>query len=385
MQPDFERALETLPRVIFMVSDLFLWWTLESASRFNITRFVYSGMSYYSITVSRAVAQNRLLFGPESDDEQITVTPFPWIKITRNDLEPLFREPEPKGPEFEFVMNAVVSAGNSHGYMFNSFDELEPVFCDYWNRECTPKAWSVGPLCLAEPVPKVRPEAHNESTWMKWLDKKLDQGNSVLYVAFGSQAEISSAQLKEIAIGLEQSKVNFLWMTRKSESELPDGFEERVKDRGIAVRDWVDQREILMHECVKGFLSHCGWNSVSESICAGVPILAWPMMAEQHLNARMVAEEIKVGLRVETCDGSVRGFVRREGLEKTVRELMEGDMGKKARKKVKELAVIAKKAMEEGGSSYRALDMLINETSRDAKTCIVQHSDHTASTDMGGS
>ena len=157
--------------------------------------------------------------------------------------------------------------------------------------------------------------------------------------------------------------MNFLWVIRKSESEISDEFEKRVKDRGIVVRDWVDQREILMHESVQGFLSHCGWNSVLESICAcaGVPILAWPMMADQHLNARMVVEEIKVGLRVETFDGSVRGFVKWEGLKKMVKELIEREKGKEVRMKCKEVAEKAMKAIGEGGSSKCTLDLLIDE------------------------
>ena len=363
MQPDFERAIQTLPRVSFIVSDGFLWWTLESASKFDIPRFVFCGMNYYSTSVIRAVDQDRLLFVPESDDELITVTRFPWIKVTRNDFESPYTESEPKGLIYEFIMNVIVAETKSYGIIVNSFYELESVFADYWNRECQPKPWSVGPLCLAEP-PKARDEPYNNKPkWVhQWLDKKFDQGNSVLYIAFGSQVEISLAQLKEIAIGLEESKVNFLWVIRKSESEISDGFEERVKDRGIVVREWVDQREILMHESVQGFLSHCGWNSVLESICAGVPILAWPMMAEQPLNARMVVEEIKVGLRVETCDGSVRGFVKWEGLEKTVKELMEGEKGKEVRKKCMEVTEKAKKAMEEGGSSKCTLDLLIDDT-----------------------
>ncbi|KAK7272844.1 hypothetical protein RIF29_13884 [Crotalaria pallida] len=198
--------------------------------------------------------------------------------------------------------------------------------------------------------------------WIQWLDKKLEEKCSVLYVAFGSQAEISNEQLQEIGKGLEESMVNFLWVIRKNEWGLPEGFEERVGNRGIVVREWVDQREILMHESVEGFLSHCGWNSVLESICAGVPILAWPMMAEQHLNARMVEEEIKVGLRVETCNGSVRGFVKWEGLRKTVKELMEGEKGREGRKKVMELANMAKNAMQEGGSSWSTLNLLLQET-----------------------
>lgn len=59
-----------------------------------------------------------------------------------------------------------------------------------------------------------------------------------------------------------------------------EGFEERVKERGLVVRGWVEQREVLAHECIKGFLSYCGWNSVIESICSGVFILVWFMMVE---------------------------------------------------------------------------------------------------------
>ncbi|KAA8548081.1 hypothetical protein F0562_004658 [Nyssa sinensis] len=346
IQPHFELALQTLPNVHCIISDGFLGWTLQSASKFGIPRLVYYGTSNYFMAVSRSAGINRLLSGPESDDEPVTVPEFPWIKLTRNDFEAPFNEREPKGPHLEFIIEQSIATTKSYGLLVNSFHQLEPLYLDYWNRHCEPRAWCVGPLCLAEP-PRVQPPTHQKPpTWMQWLDQKLGQGRSVLYVAFGSQAEISSKQLREISIGLEESKVNFLWVVRKNQPEVFDGFEERVKERGIVVREWVDQRGILGHESVQGFLSHCGWNSVVESICAKVPILAWPMMAEQHLNARMVAEEIKVGLRVETSNGSVRGFVKREGLEKMVRELMEGEMGKEVRKKVKEVGEAARKAME---------------------------------------
>ena len=55
---------------------------------------------------------------------------------------------------------------------------------------------------------------------------------------------------------------------------------------------------------------------LGEHICSKVPILVWPIMADQPLNARKVEEEIKIGLRVETSDGSVKGFVKLEGLKK---------------------------------------------------------------------
>lgn len=88
----------------------------------------------------------------------------------------------------------------------------------------------MGPLCLAE-RPRVEPQPHEKPTWVRWLDQKVDHGIQVLYVAFGSQADIPAEQLQEIATGLEESRANFLWVLRKNESDIRDGFEERVKDR----------------------------------------------------------------------------------------------------------------------------------------------------------
>lgn len=90
-------------------------------------------MSYYSKSVVTAVVHDRLLFGPESDDELITVTRFPWIKVTRNDFEPPFTELEPKGLKYEFTTNVGTAVANSCGIVVNSFYGLEPLFDDYWN------------------------------------------------------------------------------------------------------------------------------------------------------------------------------------------------------------------------------------------------------------
>ncbi|KAK4759902.1 hypothetical protein SAY87_023033 [Trapa incisa] len=108
------------------------------------------------------------------------------------------------------------STANSYGLVVNSFEELEPVFLDYWNRENKPRAWCIGPLCLIDqPEPLAD---HEETTWIRWLDQKLE-GVSVLYVAFGSQAEISAQQLEEIGMGLEKSETHFLWVVKKKESQ----------------------------------------------------------------------------------------------------------------------------------------------------------------------
>ncbi|KAK1440859.1 hypothetical protein QVD17_06691 [Tagetes erecta] len=356
MQPHFEQSLSKLSNVTCIVSDGFLSWTLASASKFGIPRFSFYGMGGYASAVSRDVGLK--LSGPTSDDEPIPVPRFPWIKVTRNDFDEPFNQREPSGQFIDFIMETRIATVNSYGMIMNTFYELEPLFLDYLNHETKPKPWCVGPLCLAD-SPAVFTSQKPE--WIRWLDQKLANGTSVLYVAFGSQAEISTQQMEAVSKGLEESEINFLWVVRKCDTNILKDLEKRVGNREMIVKEWVNQMEILKHESVNGFLSHCGWNSVLESICSEVPILAWPMMAEQPLNAKMVVEEIKIGLRVETCDGSVKGFVKSDGLKKMIKELMEGEKGKEVRKKVKEVGVAAKEAMADGGSSWRTLKELIKE------------------------
>ncbi|XP_010489475.1 PREDICTED: UDP-glycosyltransferase 90A1-like [Camelina sativa] len=365
LQPLFEETLKNLPQVSFIVSDGFLWWTSESAAKFKIPRLFFYGINYYASAVLNSTLHHKLFTEPEikSDTEQVTVPDFPWIQVKKCDFDHVFTDPNQSGPAYELFMDQVISSTTSHGSLVNSFYELEAAFVDYNNNNSdTPNSWCVGPLCLKDP-PK---PGSAKPAWIQWLDRKREEGRPVLYVAFGTQAKISNKQLKELALGLEDSKVNFLWVTRQDVEEIiGQGFNDRLRESGMIVRDWVDQWEILSHDSVKGFLSHCGWNSAQESICVGVPLLVWPMMAEQPLNAKMVVEEIKVGVRVETQDRSVQGFVTREELSRKVKELIEGEMGKTARKNVKEYSKMAKTALLKGtGSSWKNLDLLLKNYAR---------------------
>ncbi|EOA22383.1 hypothetical protein CARUB_v10003019mg [Capsella rubella] len=360
LQPLFEAALQNLPQVSFMVTDGFLWWTSESAARFDIPRLSFYGMNSYATAISSSVWVHQLFTKPESvksDTELVTVPDFPWIRVKKCEFDPVLTSDQ-SGPAFELLMDHILSTIKSRGVIVNSFYELETAFVDFKIRDKNePKPWCVGPLCLANPP---KPES-NKPDWIDWLDRKLEEQRPVLYVAFGTQAEISNEQLKEITLGLADSKVDFLWVTRKDLNGVTEGLG-LVKEHGLIVRDWVDQWEILSHESVKGFLSHCGWNSAQESICAGIPLLAWPMMAEQPLNAKMVVEELKIGVGIETEDGRVKGLVRKEELSRKVKELMEGEMGKTARKNVKEYAEMAKKASApETGSSWKNLNSLLED------------------------
>ncbi|KAL8232235.1 hypothetical protein R6Q57_002013 [Mikania cordata] len=375
LQPQFEQVVRSLPPVTCIISDGFLIWTQDSADKLRIPRFIFYGSNIFSMTMCNIMAQFKPHAGVGSDDEPFPVPGFARFKLTANDFEPPFSELDPKGPALEFLIRQQKAMDRSHGLVVNSFYELEPEFKDYWNRNYGPKAWLVGPFCVAKsraPVATNRGslvKITEKPTWIKWLDMKLEMNEPVLYVSFGSQAEASAEQLREVAIGLERSNISFMWVVKPKQLQIIDpGFDERIKGRGKVVAEWVDQMEILKHEIVSGFLSHCGWNSILESMYAGVAVLAMPLMAEQHLNARLVVEEIEMGLRLWPRDMVARGVVGAEEVAKMVVELMEGEGGRRARKRVKEVREDAYGAMKEGGSSWSTLALLVDHV------CGVVHS-----------
>lgn len=106
-------------------------------------------------------------------------------------------------------------------------------------------------------------------------------------------------------------------------------------------------------------MSHCGWNSILESLWFGVPIATWPVYAEQQMNAfEMVKElELAVELRLDYREGSK--LVTAEELETALRRLMDG--GDEVRARVKRMGEKCRTVLLENGSSYTALNSLIEK------------------------
>lgn len=104
-------------------------------------------------------------------------------------------------------------------------------------------------------------------------------------------------------------------------------------------------------------MTHCGWNSVLEAVTYGVPMLPWPLYAEQKLNSVVLAEEIKLTPKpILTEDG--KGVVSSEEVERKVRELM-GMEGKGFRESSSMMKIMAMAAWTNGGSSFTALSKLV--------------------------
>ncbi|XP_043723415.1 hydroquinone glucosyltransferase-like [Telopea speciosissima] len=255
----------------------------------------------------------------------------------------------------------------AEGIMLNSFIDLEPSTINAIKEGKDdinmPPVYPVGPL-----VQSGSKDGVDVSDCLKWLD---DQPHgSVLFVSFGSGGALSPEQFTELAFGLERSEQRFLWVvrspTRKASNAnffdaqsvedpfafLPEGFLERTKGMGLVLSSWAPQIQVLSHASTGGFLTHCGWNSTLESIVHGVPLIAWPLYAEQRMNALMLVQDMKVAFLPKEGED---GIVRREEIAAVVKCLMEGEEGMRKRKRMRELKDAAAKALSEDGSSTQSL------------------------------
>jgi len=253
---------------------------------------------------------------------------------------------------------------DSDGVIVNTSEAMERRAIEAFNEGLmegtTPPVFCIGPVISSAPC------RGDDDGCLSWLDSQPSQ--SVVFLSFGSMGRFSRTQLREIATGLEESEQRFLWVVRSEfedgdsgeptslEELLPEGFLERTKGKGMVVRDWAPQAAILSHDSVGGFVTHCGWNSVLESVCEGVPMVAWPLYAEQKLNKVILVEEMKVGVAVK---GNKEGLVSSSELGNRVKEVMDSDKGKEIRQNIFKMKISATEAVGEGGSSIIALNRLV--------------------------
>ncbi|XP_075510262.1 UDP-glycosyltransferase 86A1-like [Primulina tabacum] len=207
-----------------------------------------------------------------------------------------------------------------------------------------------------------------ESDCVQWL--KTKPPSSVLYVSFGSYAHTSKRDIEEIAHGLMLSRVHFIWVLRPdivSSDEpdfLPDGFEDGVRGRGLIV-PWCSQIQVLTDQSVGGFLTHCGWNSILESLYCGVPLICYPLLTDQFTNRKLVVDDLKIGINLR--DENLN--LSRNRISEKIKYLMHGDESGEIRKQVKKVKNSLENAMGINGSSEANLNQFI----RDLKAKIGEH------------
>lgn len=183
-------------------------------------------------------------------------------------------------------------------------------------------------------------------TCMKWLQQRSPK--SVIYISFGSMAKLEEKQMEELAITLKLTGKHFLWVVRSSEeSKLPENFADEASGKGLIV-SWCPQLEVLAHEAMGCFVTHCGWNSTLEALSLGVPMVGVPWWSDQATNAKFVMDVWKIGVRAYPDE---EGIVGHEELVRCVKYVMEGERSEEMRENARKWKELTKEVVDEGGTS----------------------------------
>ncbi|CAB4320859.1 unnamed protein product [Prunus armeniaca] len=308
----------------------------------------FHGTSFFALAASDCVRRYEPFKNTSSDSEPFVIPNLPGeIKMTRAQL-PDFIKDNNENDLTRLLKQSKEAEVRSYGIVVNSFYELETVYADYYRKVLGKKAWHIGPLSLC-----------NRDNEEKHTGER--------------KHPLMSMNLKEIALGLEASGLEFIWVVRKGKDDddvgkedwLPEGFEERMEGKGLIIRGWAPQVLILDHSAVGGFVTHCGWNSTLEGIAAGLPMVTWPVSAEQFYNEKLVTQVLKIGVGVgaQKWVRVLGDSVRKEAIEKAVTQIMVGEEAEEMRNRARVLAEQARRTIEKGGSSHSDLNVLIEELS----------------------
>ncbi|GAA0186195.1 glycosyltransferase [Lithospermum erythrorhizon] len=293
--PQFKNILDHL-KPDLLIPDLLHQWAADAALERHIPTIDFVTSSTVMTCIFYHIYKN-----PQGKGND-----FPFIDsiyyrpYERHHLEVLisYAEYEHTKKEYSFYNNK-----SSDTVLFKGMKDIVGKYSDYLSEMSGKKILHVGPLVQ-------EPNQDDENSFIiKWLNGKSEK--STIFISFGTEYYMSDEEREEIARGLELTKVNFVWVVRfpkdpkgkeiKLEESLPTGFLTRVGDRGLVLNGWAPQAKILEHPSIGGFVSHCGWNSVMESMKYGVPIIAMPMHLDQLINSRLV-EEVGVGIEVIRSD-----------------------------------------------------------------------------------
>ncbi|OAE25434.1 hypothetical protein AXG93_2818s1110 [Marchantia polymorpha subsp. ruderalis] len=246
-----------------------------------------------------------------------------------------------------------------------ALNALQSFFSKQVDIKQVPKLYTIGPMLqLPGFGAQYTTSIPENDSCLQWLDMQAEK--SVLYISFGTLGNLNWEEMRELAHGLEASGVAFLWILKVSSPAeaitlLTPGFLDRTRHRGFIHIGWAPQTRILSHWAVGGFISHCGWNSIMESISNGVPIISWPVFVDQPMNARFISDVAKVGVPVMEDFNHKKTIVSRTCVEKAIRTLMFEKTGTELRYNAVKLKEVLTASVAEGGSSHANLRKFLQE------------------------
>ncbi|XP_068653546.1 UDP-glycosyltransferase 82A1-like [Aristolochia californica] len=255
--------------------------------------------------------------------------------LSPQDLPWLVGNPASRKSRFAFWLQTLHRSRSVKWLLVNSFPEGPAVAedDDASTLHHHPLIFRVGPLTRQSKTSLTLWE--EDRSCLEWLNERTC--SSVIYVSFGSWVKpIGDEKIKQLALGLEATRRPFLWaLAPVWRAGLPTGYLDRVKDRGMII-DWAPQKEVLAHEAVGCFLTHCGWNSTLEAIQAEKRLLCYPVSGDQFVNCRYIVkvwgigEEVSGGTQHDVEEGVRRLMEGGGDMQRGVKELKERVMGEEA-------------------------------------------------------
>ncbi|KAI7746700.1 hypothetical protein M8C21_009263, partial [Ambrosia artemisiifolia] len=323
-----------------IISDNLFSWTNSIARNLSIPRLAFHGPGCFTCLCIHISIYTNVLDDIASDSEYFVLPGIPdRIELTQLQASSWGGKGLEEAKAFVEVIKKAEQ--DASGIVVNSFLELEPYYVEELAKVKDKKVWCIGPvsLCnknLLDIAERGSKGPINKYDCLKWLDSM--ETESVVFACLGSLARVCTEQNIDLGLGLESSNKPFLWCVRHATEEferwlLNEGYEERVKDRGLIIRGWAPQVLILSHRAVGGFITHCGWNSILEGVSAGVPMVTWPHFADQFINERFIVDVLKIGVKIGMEIPVVVGeqdkfgvMVNKEDIKRSVEDLM--DKGK---------------------------------------------------------
>ncbi|XP_057779188.1 UDP-glycosyltransferase 86A1-like isoform X2 [Salvia miltiorrhiza] len=340
----------------FLVADTFYSWPATIAQKYNILNvsFWTQPALVFAIDYHLDLLREKGYFPIKGDEENVIVDIIPGIQpIKTKDLMSNFHDFDETSTTNRIVVEAFQQVKRADFILINTVNELEHESVLAINQK--QPTYAIGPLNFTIDSTKtaVPKSLWAEADCAEWLDSK--PRGSVLYVSFGSLAQSNQQLAEEIANGLLLSGVHFVWVIRNGADVLPDGFEnEMCKDQGLIV-SWCNQNAVLSNPAIGGFLTHCGWNSILETIWCGVPVICYPFFADQPTNRKLVVDDWKVGINL--CDGI---SVDRKEVAAKIKQLMSAEASNGLRDEMKKMSAVMHSALDEDGSTHTSFHQFLD-------------------------
>lgn len=199
---------------------------------------------------------------------------------------------------------------------------------------------------------------------------------SVFFISFGTIFWPTVPEyIDELVEALIEKKTPFILAHASAHAKVSEQQAKRIKSSGLGMlTTWSPQQFILNHPATGWFVTHGGFNSVTETLGSGIPLICWPFNADQPAAAAHLTENLNVAfelVQVRTGDGlkpmhrsglAPKGTREAVGIE--IRQTIDScrsEKGQELRRNAEQFKVKFAKAWEDDGSARREMRQFLRK------------------------